>query len=116
MSNKLQQMTENMQSRINELAYLMWEFAGRQQGMAMDYWLKAEQEILTTLQAATSHVLSNQPKAQPKPPAAAKAVAVEAPRAGAEPRQSAVEASKTGSAPEPASPPRKTPVRGKSKA
>jgi hypothetical protein len=115
MSNKLQQMTENMQSRINELAYLMWESAGRQPGMAMDYWLKAEQEILTTLQAATSHVLSNQPKAQPKPPAA-KTVAVEAPRAGAEPRQSAVEASKTVSAPEPASPPRKTPVRGKSKA
>ena len=24
--------------RIRELAYLMWESAGRQQGMAMEYW------------------------------------------------------------------------------
>lgn len=82
----------------------------------MDYWLKAEQEILTTLQAAATHVLSNQPKTQTAPPAVAKTVAVEAPKAGAELKQREVEASKTVSAPESASPARKTSVRSKSKA
>ena len=52
MSSDLQQMTEDLQTRIRELAYLMWESAGRQQGMAMEYWLKAESEVMSTLQAA----------------------------------------------------------------
>src|SRR5512147_2536704 len=52
MSSDLQKMTEDLQTRIRELAYLMWESAGRQQGMAMEYWLKAESEVMSTLQAA----------------------------------------------------------------
>ena len=52
MSSDLQQMTEGLQTRIRYLAYLMWESAGRQQGMAMEYWLKAESEVMSTLQAA----------------------------------------------------------------
>jgi hypothetical protein len=52
MSNELHQMTQDLQTRIRELAYLMWESAGRQQGMAVEYWLKAESEVLSTLQAA----------------------------------------------------------------
>jgi hypothetical protein len=57
MSNELHQMTQDIQTRIRELAYLMWESAGRQQGMAMEYWLKAESEVLSTLQAAATHML-----------------------------------------------------------
>src|SRR5512144_1596218 len=52
MSNDLHQMTQDLQTRIRELAYLMWESAGRQQGMAMEYWLKAESEVMSALQAA----------------------------------------------------------------
>ena len=52
MSNDLHQMTQDLQTRIRELAYLMWESAGRQQGMAIEYWLKAESEVMSTLQAA----------------------------------------------------------------
>jgi hypothetical protein len=57
MSNELHQMTQDLQTRIRELAYLMWESAGRQQGMAMEYWLKAESEVLSTLQAAAARML-----------------------------------------------------------
>jgi Protein of unknown function (DUF2934) len=57
MSNELHQMTQDLQTRIRELAYLMWESAGRQQGMAMEYWLKAESEVLSTLQAAATSML-----------------------------------------------------------
>ena len=58
MSNQFQDMTEGMQTKIRELAYLMWESAGRQQGMAMEYWLKAETEVLSTLQAAAARMIS----------------------------------------------------------
>jgi hypothetical protein len=57
MSNELHEMTQDLQTRIRELAYLMWESAGRQQGMAMEYWLKAESEVLSTLQAAATSML-----------------------------------------------------------
>lgn len=45
-------MSGDLQGRIRDLAYLMWESAGRQQGMAMDFWLQAEQEIVNTVQKA----------------------------------------------------------------
>jgi Protein of unknown function (DUF2934) len=57
MSNQFLELTQEMQTRIRELAYLMWESAGRQQGMAMDYWLKAENEVLSTLQAAAARIM-----------------------------------------------------------
>jgi Protein of unknown function (DUF2934) len=57
MSNELHEMTQDLQTRIRELAYLMWESAGRQQSMAMEYWLKAESEVLSTLQAAATSML-----------------------------------------------------------
>jgi hypothetical protein len=57
MSNELHEMTQDLQTRIRELAYLMWESAGRQQGMAMEYWLKAQSEVLSTLQAAAASML-----------------------------------------------------------
>lgn len=35
--------------RIRELAYLMWEAAGDQQGAAIDFWLAAERHVLTVM-------------------------------------------------------------------
>jgi hypothetical protein len=40
-------------TRIRELAELMWEAAGRQYGMAQDFWLAAERHILAMMRAAT---------------------------------------------------------------
>ncbi len=52
MSNKINELTRNIQDRVREIAYLMWESAGRQHGMAMEYWLAAEKDVLNTMQAA----------------------------------------------------------------
>ena len=54
MSNKIDELTQNIQERVQEIAYLMWESAGRQQGMAMEYWLAAEKEVLATMQSAAT--------------------------------------------------------------
>ena len=121
MSNKLQEMTHDMQTRISELAYMMWESAGRQQGMAMEYWLKAEKEVMSTLQAAAHNMMPSQakPAAAARPAAtAAPSVPTPKPIAGAPP---AVEAPKPAVAAQPgaaSSPPataRKTAARGRSK-
>ena len=58
MSKTLQEITQDFQARIQELAYLMWESAGRQQGMAVQYWLEAEKQALAAMHAATSHMIS----------------------------------------------------------
>jgi peptidoglycan hydrolase CwlO-like protein len=63
MSKEIENMTQEIQDKISELAYLMWESAGRQQGMAMNYWLAAEKDILTTMQAATETVIPAEQKA-----------------------------------------------------
>ena len=39
MSNDFKDIAQGIQDRIRELAYLMWEAAGRQHGMAMEYWV-----------------------------------------------------------------------------
>jgi hypothetical protein len=52
MVNRFQELTSDVNARIREIAYLMWESAGRQQGMALEYWLAAEREVLATFQAA----------------------------------------------------------------
>ncbi len=57
MTNRFSELTQDIQDRIREIAYLMWESAGRQHGMAMEYWLSAEQEVLSTLQAAAHRML-----------------------------------------------------------
>jgi predicted flap endonuclease-1-like 5' DNA nuclease len=66
-------MAQDMQDQVRELAYSMWEAAGRQQGMAMEYWIAAERQIRATFQAAADAMT---PSAK-KPPAA-KAPAPEA--------------------------------------
>jgi hypothetical protein len=35
--------------RIRSIAYEMWESAGRQYGQTLEYWLKAEQMVLTAM-------------------------------------------------------------------
>ncbi|MFO1119771.1 MAG: DUF2934 domain-containing protein [Rhodospirillales bacterium] len=65
MSKTLQEMTLDFQTRIQELAYSMWEQAGRQQGMAVQYWLEAEKQALAAMHAATSHVMSRLEEAAP---------------------------------------------------
>lgn len=57
MTSSLHQATQDIQRRIRELAYVMWESAGRHQGMALDYWLAAEKEVMATFQAATQMML-----------------------------------------------------------
>jgi hypothetical protein len=51
--------------KVRALAECMWESAGRQFGMAQDYWLSAERHVLTMLRAATSLPSDNevQPRA-----------------------------------------------------
>ncbi len=46
--------TEVPTERIRELAHLMWEGAGRQQGAAMDFWLAAERHVLTVMRTGMS--------------------------------------------------------------
>ncbi|NJO56432.1 MAG: DUF2934 domain-containing protein [Rhodospirillales bacterium] len=57
MSKSLHKVTHDLQVRIQEIAYMMWESAGRQQGMALEYWLAAEKEVLATFQAAAERMM-----------------------------------------------------------
>ncbi len=41
---------EETHERIRELAYLLWEAGGRRHGHALEYWLVAEREVLTSLE------------------------------------------------------------------
>ncbi|MBL8658891.1 MAG: DUF4332 domain-containing protein [Rhodospirillales bacterium] len=50
--------TGDVQERIRELAYLMWESAGRQADTAMEYWLAAEREVRTTIAEAAGRIMS----------------------------------------------------------
>jgi peptidoglycan hydrolase CwlO-like protein len=81
MNKEVQDMTQEIQDRISELAYLMWESAGRQQGMAMNYWLAAEKDILNTMQTAAETVIP----AEQKAPKAGKAAPAKAKPAAAKP-------------------------------
>ena len=40
--------------KVRELAECMWESAGRQYGMAQDYWLSAERHVLAMMRAAAA--------------------------------------------------------------
>lgn len=66
MNDDIRKMSQEIQNRISEMAYLMWETAGRQQGMAMEYWLAAEKEVLSTAQKAAERMIPNEMKAQAK--------------------------------------------------
>lgn len=36
-----------LQLRIRQVAYMLWEASGRDHGRALDFWLAAEQEVLS---------------------------------------------------------------------
>ncbi|TVR99745.1 MAG: DUF2934 domain-containing protein, partial [Rhodospirillales bacterium] len=71
MAQDIRKLAETTQERIRELAYLMWESAGRQQGMAVEYWLAAEREVVATLQNATDAMMGKRSStaAKAEPPA-----------------------------------------------
>lgn len=60
MSTDVTRIAQDVQERIRDIAYLMWESAGRQQGLAMQYWLAAEKEVLGVMEAATTAAGSKQ--------------------------------------------------------
>ena len=66
MNDDIKKMSQDIQNRIGEMAYLMWESAGRQQGMAMEYWLAAEKEVLATAQKAAERMVPTEKKASAK--------------------------------------------------
>lgn len=72
MAKSLHQLTHDIQARIRELAYVMWDSAGRHHGMAMEYWLAAEKEVMSTLQSAADAVLPTTKEKEAVPATAAK--------------------------------------------
>jgi len=66
MNDDIKKMSQEIQNRISEMAYLMWETAGRQQGMAMEYWLSAEKEVMSTAQQAAEKMMPTEKKAPAK--------------------------------------------------
>jgi hypothetical protein len=47
-------------ARIQRLAECMWDSAGRQYGMAQDFWLAAERHVLAMIRASTAGTISPQ--------------------------------------------------------
>lgn len=47
---------ERVQDRIREVAYFMWERAGRLPGMAQEYWVAAEKEVLAALRGVADRL------------------------------------------------------------
>ncbi len=47
-------------ARIQQLAECMWASAGRQYGMAQDFWLAAERHVLAMIRASTAGTISPQ--------------------------------------------------------
>jgi uncharacterized membrane protein YgcG len=50
-------------ARIRALAECMWEAAGRQYGLAQEFWLAAERHVLTTMRAAANGPAGNPARA-----------------------------------------------------
>ena len=75
--------SQEIQDRIRELAHSMWEWAGRQQDMALHYWVAAEKEVLATMRAAAERLtLGEKPEKAAEPETE---VAAAAPAAAPEP-------------------------------
>ena len=64
MSSDIKNVSMDLQQRIRDLAYLMWESAGRQQDMALQYWLNAEREVFSSIQAATEVMMPTRTQPQ----------------------------------------------------
>ncbi len=100
-NDDIRKMSQEIRNRVSEMAYLMWETAGRQQGMAMEYWLAAEKEVVSTAQMAAEKMMPGQKKtpaksAEPKA-AEAKSSPKPAPKSGAKPAAKTTGRGKTSS-------------------
>ena len=76
--------SQEIQDRIRELAHSMWEWAGRQQDMALHYWVAAEKEVLATMRAAADKLMPGE-----KPEKVEESTADAATAAPSEPPESA---------------------------
>ena len=66
MNDDIKKMSQDIQNRVSQMAYLLWETAGRQQGMAMEYWLAAEKEIMATAQKTAEKMIPQEQAAPAK--------------------------------------------------
>jgi hypothetical protein len=62
---------EELQRRIREVAYLMWEAAGAQHGRALEFWLAAEREVLRRFASEQPYEVDAPPLAAGRDAAAA---------------------------------------------
>ena len=68
--------SQEIQDRIRELAHSMWEWAGRQQDAALEYWVAAEKEVLASLRATAEKLTrGGKPEKATEPEAEAAAAA-----------------------------------------
>jgi hypothetical protein len=58
---------QDMEQRIRERAYHLWNDAGRPEGDADAFWLSAQREILTESLSQVANVKSKEPKKTTKP-------------------------------------------------
>jgi hypothetical protein len=101
MSDDMKKLTQDVQDRVRETAYLLWEAAGKPIGMAMQFWLEAEKQVLQTMRAATDAILPSSRRAKAKAPES------EAPKPAA-PAPKAAEPKPAPPAPKPVTPAPKT--------
>ena len=69
-------MENNLEHRIRERAYAIWNEHGRIEGQADQHWLTAERELLTTMVAtlpASTSAPSRKPRSRATPAARTKA-------------------------------------------
>jgi len=99
-------MNEDIQQRIRGLAYLMWESGGKQADMANEYWLRAEREVMATVQKAAKIVSPAKKPAAKKAEPAAPTPAPAAPAAAAPKPAAPAPAASAPAASKPAEPPK----------
>lgn len=76
--------SQEIQDRIRELAHAMWESAGRLHGLATEYWLAAEKEVLATMRAAAERLTPGEKPEKAEEPETGSAPAAAAPAAAPE--------------------------------
>ena len=79
--------SQEVQDRIRELAHSMWEWAGRQQDKAMDYWVAAEKEVFESLRATAERLTPGEKAEKAEEPETEAAAAAAAPAAAPAPSE-----------------------------
>ncbi len=62
MSEDTKKMAQDVQDRIREVSYQMWESAGRQVDKTMEYWLAAKREVRATMEVAAKKMMPSAAK------------------------------------------------------